>query len=250
MQSSGSQDFDITVKLLSTTYSSAGFDFKTGQEILGDIAPTSFDRAEFFRSVFFEAMRRTRPPALSLTPRGRTAFAAALPQDAAECLWRCGVLDPSPDAQAVHWFDALAALARGDLDQRRMESAREAERRSFATEQTRLEGFAGAPSVEWVSLDDNGLGYDIRSYECTDGTWVPKLVEVKACAGSSFEFYLTRNESLVARRQPLRYCLHLWNLSSNRLVEVRWPQIEPMLPTDTAQGHWTEVRLRWTTPVG
>lgn len=244
---SGSEDINATARLLSTTYSSAGFDFEAAQQILDEVSPWSFDRAEFFRSVFFEAMRRTRPPALSLTPRGRTAFAGALPEDATECLRRCGVLDLPPDAQAVRWFDSLASFARSELEQRRMDVAREAERRSLAVEHSWLDPLPGRPNVEWVALDDNGLGYDIRSYERSEGTWMPKLIEVKACAGGSLEFYLTRNESLVARRQPDRYCLHLWNLDTDRFVEVRWPDIEPLLPADTSQGQWTEARLRWAT---
>jgi hypothetical protein len=245
LRSSDLQDMPATVRLLSTTYSSAGFDFDAAQHILREIPAQELDRASFFRIVFWEAMVRARPAVLALTPRGRAAFSAALPQDAAECLRRCGVLDIEPDVDAVRWFDRLTSLARSELDQRSMEAAREAERRSLGVEAARLQVIAGAPAAEWVALDDNALGYDIRSFDQTDGKFLPKLIEVKACASGALEFHLTRNECSVARREPERYWLHLWNLRSGILTEVRWPDIEPLVPLDTERGQWTDARIRW-----
>ena len=236
---------NATVRLLATTYSSGGYDFASAQQILRQVSPYGLERAAFFRSVFWEAMQRARPPALALAPRGRAAFVAALPPDAAECLRRCEVLDAQPNNEALRWFDRLASLARGDVDQRRMDAAREAERRSFELESVRLNSDPLAPLVEWVALDDNSLGYDIRSFQRLGTDIVPKLVEVKACATNSLEFYLTRHECTVARRDPTRYWLHLWNLASGSLVEVPWRDIEPLVPLDTHRGQWTDARIRW-----
>jgi hypothetical protein len=244
-QGDGSVGTSATVSLLATTYSSGGFDFASAQQILREVSPYGLERAAFFRNVFWEAMQRARPAVLALAPRGRAAFVAGLPSDAAECLRRCEVLDAQPDPEALRWFDRLASLARGEVEQRRMDAAREAERRSFELESARLDSDRVGPRVVWVALDDNSLGYDIRSFERLGTETVPKLVEVKACATDSLEFYLTRNECLVARRDPRHYWLHLWNLSSSSLAEVPWLDIEPLVPVDTARGQWTEARIRW-----
>lgn len=63
-----------------------------------------------------------------------------------------------------------------------------------------------AAQVAWVSQDDVGAGYDIRSFD-TDGQ--PRLIEVKSTSGEIKRFIISRNEWRVAGRHGPSYWIYL-----------------------------------------
>jgi hypothetical protein len=60
--------------------------------------------------------------------------------------------------------------------------------------------------VQWVALDDDSLGYDIRNAEISP----ERCIEVKGSQGSAVQFFLSTNEWEVAQRLGDAYELHFW----------------------------------------
>jgi hypothetical protein len=237
---------DHSIRILAATYSDSGYDFDTACAALETVEVPASDKAQLFLKVIEKVLLSQRPPALALLLQGRLPFVEALGEDAAVCMERCGVLDNPPSPEIVAWLDSLADVARAEDGNSLLERGRAAERLSFEFERSRLLPLDAQDAVVWVSLDDNSAGYDIRSRDRVANELVPKLIEVKACAGPKLEFYLTRNEWLTAQRSPDVYMLHLWDLRTGALTEVRWIDVLPHIPVDFGAGMWTQARIVWS----
>lgn len=60
--------------------------------------------------------------------------------------------------------------------------------------------------VQWVALDDDSLGYDIRS----TGTTPERCIEVKGSQGGDVRFFLSSNEWEIGHRLGDAYEIHFW----------------------------------------
>lgn len=103
--------------------------------------------------------------------------------------------------------------------------------------------------VQQVSLVDDSLGYDVSAPVIGDGPG--RMLEVKTSAGvlqGVFEFFISRNEYDVGRRNPDAWSLVAcsWT-SATQVAEIfgwcRAASLAAYLPTDGA-GRWTEARVR------
>jgi hypothetical protein len=65
----------------------------------------------------------------------------------------------------------------------------------FEHEKKLLSNYKIDKQVEWVSVEDESLGYDILSYDLKDGKVSKKYIEVKTTKGGKYEsFYISKNE--------------------------------------------------------
>jgi hypothetical protein len=65
----------------------------------------------------------------------------------------------------------------------------------FEHEKKLLSNYKIDKQVEWVSVEDETLGYDILSYDLKDGKVSKKYIEVKTTKGGKYEsFYISKNE--------------------------------------------------------
>jgi hypothetical protein len=65
----------------------------------------------------------------------------------------------------------------------------------FEHEKKLLSNYKIDKHVEWVSVEDDNLGYDILSYDLKDGKVSKKYIEVKTTKGGKYEsFYISKNE--------------------------------------------------------
>lgn len=88
-------------------------------------------------------------------------------------------------------------------EETRHEVGDRAEAYSYRREQEK----AGDPSrVQWVALDDDSLGYDIRNA----GTSPARCIEVKGSQGSDVRFFLSSNEWDVGHKLGDAYEVHFW----------------------------------------
>lgn len=241
----GSKPLSIeqALRLAETAYASSGVDGDTAQEILAAIDSDFSGRQKFFRQVFALVLSRARPPWAALLLRGRVPFAEALDADAVECFRRCGGLDDPPAQEVVRWLDDLAASTRASEDLSRMEIGRRAERWSLELEMARLAQYSDAPAVEWVALNDNAAGYDIRSFDRMGDGFANKLIEVKGCSDASLSFILTRHEWATALANKDNYRFHIWHMRTRSLTELSWSDVAKWIPIDSLHGRWTEARL-------
>jgi hypothetical protein len=65
----------------------------------------------------------------------------------------------------------------------------------FEHEKKLLSNYKIDKHVEWVSVEDDNLGYDILSYDLKDGKVLKKYIEVKTTKNGKYEpFYISKNE--------------------------------------------------------
>lgn len=69
-----------------------------------------------------------------------------------------------------------------------------------------LETTTDQTAVEWVALDDDSLGYDIRNTATSPG----RHIEVKGSQGRDVRFFMSANEWAVGHRLGGAYEVHFW----------------------------------------
>lgn len=231
------------VARLKASYATAGLDYLSAEVILDSLGPAAKSAQKSYQALIEMEIERNPPVWLSVLPRGRLALLDVLTADARECFKRTGALATQPAQDAVDFLDRLANVARGRANLRLVEAGRGAERKSFDLEVARCATIPNAPQVEWVSLDDNSAGFDIRSSRAVDGQPHPKLIEVKACRSSVLQMILTRNEWQTACRYRDDFVVHLWNLVTDHLHELSWVDLQPHMPVDQGDGRWDSATL-------
>jgi len=221
---------------------SSGLDYP-GAMLLHHRVPMEMrlDHRYGLRTVIKELVEAAQPWWLRLVPYGREKVRAALGQDQAQCFRDAGLFDLLPDEGVVSWWDELASTVRGLADTERVANGREAERLSFEHERERLKRLKIDGEPSWVALEDNTLGYDIRSYDRVDGRVVNTLIEVKSAA--SDVIFITRNEWNNAVSAGGRYVFHIWRMPKAELMEVPVTGIDPHIPADRGDGLWQDVKI-------
>jgi len=100
--------------------------------------------------------------------------------------------------------------------------------------------------VQRVSLLSDALGYDIVAPMVTGQMRLLEVKTTKRAVNSAFEFFISRNEFDVGRREPSAWSLvacHLQDTSAKVVGWCRVDKLSPYLPDD-GDGYWTEARVR------
>lgn len=239
-----SEDITAAIEIIRQTNSDdSGLDYVGGTSIhqLLQIDISDSDRRTGLRLVVCELVKAAQPWWLRLVPYGRDRVRSALDQDQVQCFRNAGLFDALPDADVIAWWDEIGAAMRGTVDTERMVRAREAERLSLEYERERLKSLGVTLEPEWVSLEDNTLGYDIRSYDLMGEQIVSRLIEVKSTTSDSI--FITRNEWLNASSAEPHYCFHVWKLPEKRIVEYPVADMKPHVPIDQGSGAWQDVQI-------
>jgi len=218
--------------------------------------PTAYDLASAFSDLELQedasSMRRfldrllvhDRPLWLLACVRGRAVARTSMPPGVRQCLNFAQVLGSLPDDEAVQWWDALVGAQRENSNLVLKERGREGERLTLHYEADRLRTLGIASKPRWMALDDEGLGYDVLSYDLTEnGHLVNRMIEVKACSGLRLEVYLTRGEWRLAEEAGEAYRFHVWHLPSQQLSQFSVAEIAPHVPHDQGLGAWQQVRI-------
>lgn len=234
---------DAIAAIRHTNSDAFGLDFvgATGLCEILNLTDDWSDTKEGLRLFVFEYIKATQPWWLRMVPYGREKVRSALERDQVQCLREAGLFDPVPDAETVAWWDEIGALVRGTVDAERMIRAREAERLSLEHERARLKTLGIDKEPKWVSLEDNTLGYDIQSYDVSDGSVVNRLIEVKSTTSDAI--FITRNEWQNAATADQHYFFHVWKMPEATVEEYSVSTIKPNIPTDQGSGLWQDVRV-------
>jgi hypothetical protein len=199
------------------------------------------DTSASLRLFVFKILRITQPWWLRLVPYGREKVRLALERDQVQCLREAGLFEPVPDSEVIAWWDRIGALVRGTIDSERMLRAREVEKLSLQYERQRMSKLGITLEPQWVSLEDNTLGYDILSYDLQGGRIVSRLIEVKSTTASAI--FITRNEWNNAASAENSFYFHVWKLPEKHIAEYRVAQMRPNIPIDQGTGYWEDVRV-------
>jgi hypothetical protein len=222
----------------------SSFDFEHAEQFLifaqlnhGDLPP---DRYAAMRLLIRRAIEACRPPWVTAIPYGRTQVLRFITKDEEQCFASAGLLDAHPSDEIARWWDELAGLIRTRQDDEKAKTGRQAEALTIAHERQRLKAAGLDIEPVWVALDDNSLGYDVRSYE-TDASL--RYIEVKGCQTRDLVIYITRNEWRQAQQLGARYFFHIWDLSTQTLYELSPNQLSPHIPLEQGRGQWQAVRI-------
>lgn len=225
-------------------------DFEAAIELNSIVAAdASVDNAhEFYRACIYTVIISERLSWAKAVTLGRDVLLRQINRDEHQCFRSARLLETPPSDDVVSWWDTISAQMRMASDQERGERARFAEKLSFENEKVRLKSIGIDKVPQWVSIDDNRVGYDILSFERGAFDPVNKLIEVKSTIASPLRFIVTRNEWETALRFGASYVFHIWDLTaaSPRLFERTVAQVQPHIPQDNEKGKWKSAEI----PVG
>lgn len=191
------------------------------------------------RQALLDYINAERPPWVQNATYGRSRVIRFAGREFAQVFVEAGLADGIEDEVVAFW-DAMAALARGQKNGRLTEIGRQGERLSIAHEQART-----GQKPKWVAIDNNEDGYDVLSI-VEPGDARPLSIEVKASAlGLSGSLHLTRNEW--ERSQEVEnHTFHLWAMKSksqNVLAVLVPTELQNHVPTDSGSGSWETVEI-------
>lgn len=170
-----------------------------------------------------------------LFPSGREAVRNALTRDEYQVFRNAELFLDIPSIEVISWWDKIANGYRlSTIDN----SYREAELKTFELERSFLREAKCPHEPSWVALNDNSLGFDIRSYRYHENEWVPFPIEVKSTTGNKIRFYLTRNEANLALRMKKMYALYFWMPSASKPLVFGSDEIALNLPIENGKGSW------------
>lgn len=175
-----------------------------------------------------------RPSWIQNASFGRSRVLGFAGSQIAQVFSEAGLADGTDDAVVAFW-DALAARARGQRDDRLGQIGRIGERLTINFETART---GRAP--KWIAIDNNADGYDVLSVVgAADHKQL--TIEVKTSTQGNFGFaMLTRNEWEMAMESDA-HVFHLWNLkdpSTPKLAIVSNQNFLNHLPNDQGMGLW------------
>jgi len=210
--------------------------------IASDIDPSS-DIA-YFRAAIDALVDAFSPLWIRLAPGGREHVLQAVSVNGAQCFRNAGLLETPPSAAVSNWWDVLAGRVRGDIDARRLQQGRDAEKRSFEYEERRLQHLGIDRRPRWTAIEDNDAGYDILSYNPGLPEPTNRLIEVKSSAREPPTIFLTRMEWNKALESERAYVFHIWAPSAQMPMEMTVEDLRRHVPADNGNGVWQDVKIR------
>jgi hypothetical protein len=196
-----------------------------------------------FRSVIATLVARDNPLWVRLAPSGRARVRAALTRNEDQCFRAAGLFEEPPSSGVVAWWDWLAQSARAAANDRLLLQGREAERWSLAHERARLARLGIEREPKWLSIEDNSVGYDIRSYDRGSIEPISRLIEVKSSTQTPLRIILSRSEWDTAVRYGEAFYFHIWDFPTATLYERTVADLWPHIPIDQGAGDWMHVEI-------
>ena len=178
------------------------------------------------------------PDWLQNAPWGRSRVLSFCPAGIHQVMVEAGVAAGTDDDVVAFW-DHLAALARGQRDDRLLEIGRRGERLTLAYERART-----GNEPRWVAIDSNQDGFDVLSIRDRDDR-APLSIEVKTTTSGAGALHLTRNEWEQAL-DSLAHVFHIWVAAGSTPPKLAVVTVEAMtyhIPSDIGAGEWREVLI-------
>jgi hypothetical protein len=218
------------------------------QEFIPFGESTHVEIPTFFRDTLTVLIEKTQPWWIRLAPMGRERVHSALSPNEAQCLEAAGLFPEIPSLEIRQWWDRLSQVVRASTDSKHLEQGRVAEQLTLDYETRRLEALGISNRPRWISIDNNTAGYDVQSFDQGVVDPISKLIEVKSCARSDVEIFITRNEWETAIERAPHYHFHIWILPENDLIELTPQEIAPHIPQDRGDGRWQDTKIALRLP--
>ncbi len=203
----------------------------------------------FYRECVMALMIQALPAWAKVMTIGRGRFIKSIRKDEyrdiRSVFREAQLLAEPPSMEDIRWWDEMKERVRTSKSLVTMERAREAERLSLEHEIRALQKAGIDLQPEWTAIEDDTVGYDVRSYRLVGGVVRPILIEVKSTIASPLRFNVSRNEWKQAASVGPAYRFHVWDLSPTppTLHVKSVEDVRPHIPMDGAAGEWTNVRI-------
>ena len=245
----GDLSLDQIVRQLKSGPSEAsGYDYEAAVKLGLDVGWDAFcvegSRQQRLRETLRVLLQRIRPFWAVSSFRGRLRVVDSLSVDQIQCFELAGLLSSPATDDVVAWWDRIGRFFRTLHDEAMADVGRTGERLTIEHEVRRLtaEGIDRRPI--WVSVDDQGRGFDVLSYRrMDDGSIGEMQIEVKASRYSPIILYISRGEWNCAFRHPRSYVFHVWNIDKEELREVSVREMMSNVPSDCGRGEWQSLRV-------
>lgn len=192
------------------------------------------------REMLADYILKVTPIWANRIPYGRREAAIFMTKDEKACFAEARLLSEYPDLNIVSWWDRIADHIRSQSHQIRNDIGRAGERNTIKYERIRT-----SSEPEWMSVDSNLLGYDIKSQKDRKNPEM-LLIEVKTSSSVLSEafFHVTAHEWHVAEKSTA-YVFHLWCLGDGKkqLAVLTPLEISPYIPTNNLEGVWENVKI-------
>jgi hypothetical protein len=219
----------------------SGYDYeealRAGEEFGWGIFSPSKDDPVAFRETLRSLVSEEKSAWTRYIPFGREVLRKNLEIDERQCFEIAGLFSEH-DETVVSWWDECSALVRSSADSSKIDVGRRGERLSFQRELDFCEPHGLDPV--WVALDDNTVGFDVRSWRPGKEGWadpIPIYIEVKSSEHSR-RVFLSRNEWNFAMRHRDSWQLDFWNLGDQRCTQYQISDVEPHVPVNYGSGRW------------
>ena len=232
----------------------SGLNYSLGLELLlkfgpNGISDVSADPAARLRRIIETLIFFDPPPWRIAAPYGLNRMLRSMPDDHKQTLASVGLL--SETASVAAFWDRVASEERRALDDALLKLGREGEKLTLGYEEVRLAD-AGREDLkpEWISINDNTAGYDVRSWRVEFDSVRPLLIEVKASSTRYAVVHLTRNEWSKAMQNKDAWRMHIWHIDSARprLVEWQYSQVADHVPLEQGRGRWEKLAISVEVP--
>jgi hypothetical protein len=180
-----------------------------------------------------------RPAWVQNASFGRLKVIAFAGNQIGQVFVEAGLADGTDD-DVVSFWDAIAAMARGQKNDRLTSIGRQGERLTIAHE----EGRTGR-KPKWVAIDNNEDGYDVLSIVDMEDPRSLSIEVKSSTMGLSGAFHVSRNEWERAQETE-NHAFHLWAMYPNRdpsLAVVRPQEMRSHIPSDRGAGSWERVEI-------
>jgi len=191
------------------------------------------------RQALLDYIDTERPAWVQNATYGRMKVISFAGTEIAQVFIEAGLAHGIDDATVSFW-DAMAAMARGQKSDRLTAIGRLGERLTISHEENRT-----GRKPKWVGIDNNEDGYDVLSI-IDVGDSRSLSIEVKTSTmGSAGSFYLTRNE-WERSQEAENHVFHLWDIRANcqpSLAVISPLEMQAHIPTDVGSGNWNSAKI-------
>ena len=183
---------------------------------------------------------------LKLTKFGRQSLISNLNADEIQVFRNGKLLEKNPQPEIVIWWDNLKNISRSELNSTLSKQGRLAEEWTLNIELEIVKQFTSL-EPEWISIDSDHYGYDIKSYRKNEqGEVWPIQIEVKSYLNSLTQhFYFTSNEWTKALLAESSYFLYLWCMETKEYQVLTLEQIKHHIPDNNGFGSWQSVLIEF-----
>jgi hypothetical protein len=191
------------------------------------------------RQALLDYIEVERPAWIQNAPYGRMKVIAFAGTEIAQVFIEAGLAHGN-DNETVSFWDVMAAMARGQKNDRLTSIGRQGERLTITHEEKRT-----GRKPKWVAIDNNEDGYDVLS-TVDAGDARSLSIEVKTSTmGAAALCYLTRNEWDRAQ-ETANHVFHFWDMRTNRdpcLAVISPGEMQAHIPSDLGMGSWKIVEI-------